>query len=87
MDKNISELLEDEQFTAKTIQVYAKQNDVKLKITLDNPTEIFKYSLFTFAKTNGGDDTLYQGTVLALKTPIKLEAGTSINWKLNISFE
>ncbi|MHA1267451.1 MAG: alpha-amylase/4-alpha-glucanotransferase domain-containing protein [Candidatus Helarchaeota archaeon] len=86
-DKTQTELLEDESFNAKTIQIYAKQNDVKVKIVFNEACEVLKYNLFTYAKTNGGDDTLYQGTVLAIQNPIQLEAESTFTWRMSLSLE
>ena len=83
--KTESPILEDESFSAKDLQIYSKQNDVKMKITLDKSTDIFKYNLFTYVSTNGGDDTLYQGTVLAFKTPIDLDPEASASWRMSIT--
>ncbi len=84
-DKKEAPILEDESFSGKTFQLYSKQNDVKVKIALDQTTDVFKYNLFTYATTDGGYDTLYQGTVIAFKTPLHLDAGETLNWRLTIT--
>jgi hypothetical protein len=47
--------------------------------------QIFKYNLFTHASTNGGFNTLYQGTVIAIKTAVPLQPGQVLSWKLNLT--
>ncbi len=84
-DKAESAILEDEALSGKNIQIYAKQNNASVKIRLDTSRDIYKYNLLTYATTNGGYDTLYQGTVFAFKTPIFLEPGELINWKMTIT--
>ena len=77
--------MEDETLSGKNILIHAKQNDVKVKISLDESCDIFKYNLMTYATTNGGFNTLYQGTVLAFKKPVDLEPGKTLAWKMNIT--
>jgi len=84
-DKNESPILEDESLAGKTIQINSKQNDISVKISLDNSRDIYKYNLFTYASIDGDKDILYQGTVFAFKTPIYLEAGEIKSWKMNIT--
>ena len=53
-------------------------------INKDN-SKIFKYNLFTYASTDGDEDTLFQGTVFAFNTMMHLKAGEIISWKMNIT--
>ncbi|NVM55763.1 MAG: DUF1926 domain-containing protein [Candidatus Helarchaeota archaeon] len=84
-----SDILENETLSGKTLQIHAQENDVKVKINLVKPpnidNNIFKYNLETLTRTNGGNDSLYQGTVLAFITPIKLNQEETLSWKMNIT--
>jgi hypothetical protein len=86
-DKTDSEILEPISFVGKSIQIQAKQTDIKVKISLDDPCEIFKYTLETYARTNGGYESLYQGTVLAFKKAIELKSKEAYSWKMNINLD
>jgi alpha-amylase len=86
-DKAEAGILEDQTLAGKTIQIDVQQNEVTLKINLSDPCEIFKYNLYTYARTNGGYDTMYQGTVLAFKKPLQLDPGEISSWKMNITLE
>ncbi|HUX98491.1 MAG TPA: alpha-amylase/4-alpha-glucanotransferase domain-containing protein [Candidatus Deferrimicrobium sp.] len=86
-DKTDSEILEPISFVGKSIQIQAKQNDIKVKISLDDPCDIYKYTLETYARTNGGYESLYQGTVLAFKKPIELKPKEAYSWKMNITLD
>ncbi|MFX1293703.1 MAG: alpha-amylase/4-alpha-glucanotransferase domain-containing protein [Promethearchaeota archaeon] len=86
-DKSESKILTDEKLHGKTVQMYAEDMNVKVKIDLSKSSDIFKYNLNTYATTNGGYNTLYQGTVLAFKTPINLKPEKIYSWKINISLD
>jgi hypothetical protein len=86
-NKEESDILAIEECEGKNLLIQAADMDVKVKLTLSKACTIYKYSLQTFAKTNGGDDSLYQGTVLGLRTPVQLEPGEIESCKINISLE
>ncbi|MHA1652352.1 MAG: alpha-amylase/4-alpha-glucanotransferase domain-containing protein [Candidatus Helarchaeota archaeon] len=86
-DKSQSDILTDEEFSAKTILVHAQDLDIKLKFALSELYTIYKYNLYTYATTNGGYDTLYQGTVLAFRIPMKLDPEEIKSCTMNITIE
>ncbi len=79
-----SDFLKPETFLTQTIDVHARENDIKVKINLLEQHKTFKYPLETYARTDGGYDSLYQGTVLSLVTPLDLRQKDSLSWKITI---
>jgi hypothetical protein len=85
-DNGKSDILKLEAFLTKTIDMHARENDVKVKINLMDPCNIFKYPLETYARIDGGYDSVYQGTVLSFMTPLDLPQNESFSWKMSIVF-
>jgi len=85
-DNGKSDILKPEAFLTKTIDMHARENDVKVKINLMDPCNIFKYPLETYARIDGGYDSVYQGTVLSFMTPLDLPQNESFSWKMSIVF-
>jgi hypothetical protein len=83
-DQGESEFLKPETFFTKTLEVYAQENGLRVTLNLLEPVKVFKYILETYARTNGGYDSLYQGTVLSLMRPLDLKPTEPASWKINI---
>jgi len=83
-DTGASDILEPEMIPTKGIDIHAHENDVKVKIYLSAPCNVFKYPLETYARIDGGYDSVYQGTVLSFMNPLDLPPNESISWTISI---
>jgi alpha-amylase len=83
-DNGESDILDSEMLFTKTIDMHARENDIRFQINLSDPCKVFKYSLETYARIDGGYDSVYQGTVLAFMTPLDLPPKESFSWKMSI---
>ncbi|MHA1357249.1 MAG: alpha-amylase/4-alpha-glucanotransferase domain-containing protein [Candidatus Helarchaeota archaeon] len=86
-NKEESDILTMQEFDGTNLLVQAEDMDVKVKIHLSKPCTILKYPLQTYAKTNGGSETLYQGTVLGFKIPLQITPDGIQSCKMNIVLE
>jgi Alpha-amylase/4-alpha-glucanotransferase, C-terminal len=84
-DAGESDFLKPEIFRTKALEVHAGENDIRVKINLLEARRVFKYPLETYARTDGGYDSIYQGTVLSLLMPLDLKPKESYSWNLNLT--
>ncbi len=69
---------------ANNILIENKEKDLSLLITLDKILKVNTYGLFTYASTDGGFDSLYQGTVIGIQIPLNLNPNELISYEINL---
>ncbi|NHI91914.1 MAG: DUF1926 domain-containing protein [Candidatus Lokiarchaeota archaeon] len=81
-----TDLLTTTSWEAKNVLIQNKEKDLELSISLQRILKINSYALFTYASTDGGFDSLYQGSVIGVQIPVDLNPNEPISYEINLKF-